>query len=486
MRLTRIVRTASFRLTLAFAGLFGLSALALYGAIYWMASEALEDQVRTSIETEVTALVADYNVSGFDDTVDDIRERVASTRKKTFYYLLADARGRKAAGNLASHAPYAGWRELTLRDAGPAGYVYDDGDGDGDGDARDADIDDDAVRNGDADDDTLLLFTFGTSLDNGSFLIVGENSERIHALERRILRAFAWAFAPTLLIGTLGGVVVSSGFLHRIDAINETSLAIMNGRLQDRVPMRGTADELDRLAGNLNRMLDRIQALMDSLNQVSSDIAHDLRTPLARLRQRLEQVREGDESVANYRRAIDRAIADTDSILTTFSSLLQIASIEGGGPAAGFVPVDLSQVFASVGATYEAVAEERGQVLDVAVEPGIFVRGDRELLMRMLVNLVENALRHTPAGTRIDMKLERTEGGARGIVADSGPGIPQAARTRVFDRFYRLEKSRSTPGSGLGLAMVAVIAETHGIDIELADNAPGLRVALQFTAIDPA
>jgi signal transduction histidine kinase len=310
--------------------------------------------------------------------------------------------------------------------------------------------------------------------------LVGEETDRIGEVEEAIVRAFGWAFGVTVVLGAMGGGVLSLGFLRRVDAINRTSRAIIEGRLAERVRTRGTGDELDRLALNLNEMLDRVQALMESLRQVSSDIAHDLRTPLSHLRQRLEGARSKARRIEDYETVVDQAISDTDAILATFAALLRIAQIEAGTRKAAFSTVDLSRIFQSITDAYGAVAEDRGQRLAVAIEPGLSVRGDRELLTQMLANLVENAIRHTPEGTRIQLALEQSPTGPVGIIADDGPGIPAEARDKVFRRFFRLERSRSTAGSGLGLSLVAAVADIHVIAITLADNEPGLKAVLDF------
>ncbi|HVI22571.1 MAG TPA: HAMP domain-containing sensor histidine kinase, partial [Myxococcales bacterium] len=262
-----------------------------------------------------------------------------------------------------------------------------------------------------------------------------------------------------------------------IDAINRTTNAIIEGNLSDRVPAQGTGDELDRLAANLNRMLDRIQALMGNVRQVSSDIAHDLRTPLTRLRHRLEAARAQSPEQGPV---LDRALEDIDELLAMFSALLRIAQIEAGAHRASFERVDLAEVFRHIADTYAPVADDQGQRLVSDVAPDLAIRGDRQLLVQMLANLVENALRHTPRGSTITLGLTDTPHGPRGVVADTGPGIPEEAREKVFQPFYRLEASRSTPGSGLGLALVAAIAGMHGIVIELSGNDPGLKVTLEF------
>jgi signal transduction histidine kinase len=274
--------------------------------------------------------------------------------------------------------------------------------------------------------------------------------------------------------------VLSAALLKRLDAFNRTSRAIVEGNLADRVPTRGTDDELDRLAANLNEMLDRIQSLMQTVRQVSNDIAHDLRTPLGRLRHRLEEARATATSVAAYQSAVERAVADVDELLEMFSALLRIAQIEAGTRRAAFATVDLSGLFLELAEAYGPVADDRRQRLRADVAGGIAYRGDRQLLVQMLANVLENALRHTPEGAAITLSLARTPEGTVGVVADDGPGIPDHARAKVFQPFFRLEASRNTPGSGLGLALVAAIADLHRIRLELAGNHPGLKVVLRF------
>lgn len=457
MRPSRIVRTTSFRLAAIYAGVFGASVLALIVVIYWIATEAMGQQLRAGIEAEVAALVEHDRAGGVTQVADAIRRRLASRRRATMYYLLTDPAGRKIAGNLLARPPHAGWSEL-----------------------RDPSDEEGDIEDGTAQSDERLVVAWGAGLADGTFLIVGEDTSRVVEAQEAILAALAWAVSATVLLATVGGIVVSLGFLRRVDAINRTSRAIIDGQLAQRIPTRGTDDDLDQLARNLNEMLDRIQALMESVRHVSNDIAHDLRTPLSRLRQRLESARLRARSVSDYEVAVDHAIADADAILATFAALLRIAQIESGSRKAAFTTVDLSGIFRSIVEAYGPVAEDRGQALASMIEPGIAARGDRELLTQMLANLVENAIRHAPADTRIAVELRDAARGPVGIVADTGPGIPADERARVFERFYRLERSRTSPGSGLGLALVAAVAQLHGIGVELQDNDPGLRVVLAF------
>ena len=280
---------------------------------------------------------------------------------------------------------------------------------------------------------------------------------------------------------------MSSGLLRRVEAISSTSRAIISGDLSQRIAIHGSGDEFDRLASSLNDMLDWIESLIEGMRQVSDNIAHDLRTPLTHLRQRLENVRIKSRSGAEYEAAIDRSIADTDAILQTFGALLRIAQIESRAQQLAFAELDLSEVLTTMVEVYEPAAQERQQRLLSRIDPGLITYGDRELMAQMIANLIENAIRHSPAATSIEVSASRSGDGVKIIVADSGPGIPECEHERVFQRFYRLDRSRATPGSGLGLSLVAAIATLHRVKIRLDDNRPGLRVSIEIpTAHSPA
>jgi signal transduction histidine kinase len=307
---------------------------------------------------------------------------------------------------------------------------------------------------------------------------VAQDADRLTEMQHAIARAFVWASGLALLLAIAGGALIGTSFLSRSDTITRTSLAIMEGDLSARIPVRGTHDEIDQLVSSLNAMLSRIQQLMDGLRQVSSDIAHDLRTPLGRLRQHLEDARARATTTADYDAATDAAIEEADELLETFSALLRIAQVEAGAQKRGFTDVDLSELVKSVGEAYQPAAEDSEHTLDYQIEDGVHLTGDRQLVAQMISNLVENALRHTPAGSTVSLARRRTGPGFEIEVADNGPGIPETEHERVFTRFYRLDRSRSTAGSGLGLALVKAIAGLHGLTIRLEDKKPGLGVVL--------
>ena len=454
MKTPKFIRTSSFRLAALYAGLFAASTAMLFGIVYWTTTSALREQVRLSLKNEMASFEAKFAMPG--ELRAEIEQRLASGKPQPFSYGLQDSLGHSLAGNLANLGMFEGWREAPVDD--------------------EENEDDDAT----GEHSNPVLFALGRRLPSGEYFTIATDASRIDEAQEAITDSFAWATAATLLLALAGGVVLSQGFLRRVDEINRTTRAIIGGDLTDRIRITGSGDELDQLGRNLNDMLDRLQGLMDGLKQVSNDIAHDLRTPLSRLKQRLEAVRSEANSVQEYKEAVDQAVQDADMALSTFGALLRIAQIESGTRRANFSDLDLSSLLANLATTYSAVAEDMGKTLVSSIDPDIHVRGDRELLTQLFVNLIENALRHTPNGAKVSLSLAHRDQGPFAEVGDNGPGIPENERRNVFKRFYRLERSRSTPGSGLGLASVAAIADLHTARIELVDNEPGLKVALQF------
>ncbi|HKA43005.1 MAG TPA: ATP-binding protein [Burkholderiales bacterium] len=457
MQPRRFLRSASFRLVVWYAAVFGTSVALLLAIVYWIVVSALNQQLRDAVERELTVLTEVYRNRGVDRAAAGIQLRVAELSPPRMYYLLQDAAGRRIAGNFPPMTPREGWAVMAIPAAGA-----------GEGPVKPS--------------AGSSLLAQGVRLPNGEFLLVGENRYRVVKAEEAIIGALGGGIAITVLLAFAGGALLAVGFLRRIEEINRTSRSIMAGNLFNRVPTRGSGDEMDQLAINLNAMLDRIQVLMESLKRVSDDIAHDLRTPLSRLRQRLEVARDRARTPEDYAAVVDRSLAEVDAILETFAALLRIAQIEAGSRRASFSDVSLEGVVHTVSEIYAPVAEDNGQRLEASVECAALVDGDRDLLMQMTANLLENSIRHCPPGALIAVRLA-AEGGAPVLrVADNGPGIPAAERERVFRRFYRLDASRSTPGSGLGLALVKAVADLHGATVELSDNHPGLRVVVRFRA----
>lgn len=459
MRRTRVFHTESFRLAALFAALFlGLTG-ALLVAVYWIVDRTQTAALVNVIEADISTIHNGYRGGGVNEAVEIIRQRLGSSDYSNVdlpggYILLEDAARGRLAGNLASIPPQLGLVSLPR----PQRQQED--------------------QKSDVHKMRSIVLGKGVYLADGLYLFVGRDTATLAAVRTRILQAFAWLAGATIILASLGGILFSVQFLRRIDAITKTCNAIVAGRFNDRIPLRGSNDELDRLASAINTMLDRIAALLDSLRQVSSDVAHDLRTPLTHLRQRLEHAHVASATVEDYSAAVSRAIADTDELLHVFTALLRISQIEAGTRVAAFSALSLSDLLNRIYEMYRPVAEDHGHVLQRNIRDAVNVRGDAELLTQLFVNLVENALRHTPPGTRIVVALDVSADAAVARVCDSGPGIDVDEREKVFRRFYRVTTSRTTPGNGLGLALVAAIAKLHQARIELSDNAPGLCVSI--------
>ncbi len=439
----RFARTSSFRLTLLYGALFSLSAALLFGLVYWIATGYVAGQIDSAIATEIAEERADGG-----GTLAGLKAVIATQARDASpgaYYLLQDARGHVVAGNLPAMPPRMGTQEWTLHNGS-------------------------VVRGR------------GLAAPQGGYLLVGLDASNLRELRHAIGYAFLWVVAGTLVLALIGGSVMSFSVLGRVEAISRASRRIVEGDLGQRVALRGTNDEFDHLATSLNAMLDRIEALMGGMRQVSSDIAHDLRTPLSRHRQRLELALLQGDSVEQLRATLGASLADIDTILETFSALLRIARLESRADPPPLLPLDLGQVAEDVTQAYRAVAEEQGHHLACQRMNPTPLRGSRDLLTQMFANLVENALRHTPAGTTISVTTARIDDVAVARVCDDGPGIPTAERAAAFRPFYRLEASRTTPGTGLGLALVAAIADLHGARVTLSDNRPGLRAEIRFDA----
>ncbi|HZZ30752.1 MAG TPA: HAMP domain-containing sensor histidine kinase [Phenylobacterium sp.] len=432
--------STSLRVAALYTALFALSVVALGVITLFSMRQALSAQFDARIRSESAALVQEYRAEGLRGVIDAIHEHDSTPGALDFG--LQGPGGRPLAGRLAAARTSTGWSRL---------------------------------RDGPREGESIRLYA--VALPDGYRLMVGDEEERVEALDGAVVRGFGLAFAGVVILGVVGGYALNRDVHRRLAAISGTAEAIIDGDLARRVPVRGSDDDLDRLALTFNRMLDRIAGLMESLRQVSSDVAHDLRTPLTRLRQRLET---GLADPQDRDSALEGALGDLDSILDTFAALLRIAQIESGARRAAFRPCDLASLAQTVAEAFAPSAEDNHQSLSLIAEGAVLVDGDVELLTQMLVNLVENALRHAGPAARITITVARLGRAPVLSVTDDGPGVPEAERDRVFDRFYRLEHSRSTPGSGLGLALVAAVAKLHGAEVALLAAEPGLEARVTF------
>src|SRR5215510_9397684 len=443
--LTRMVRTASFGLAVLYALLFATS-VAILGIVFFLTvATSLNRQITTRIDEEIALLQQELKSEGKDALVAEVQER--TNVFPALDYLLLDANGNRLAGDLSSMPSVVGWTDVS-------------------------------EPRGNRADPPRKIRIRNVALDQGLRLAVGDDLAPIENIRTALFEALGWLLLAVPLLSLAGGLALSFGFLQREDAMASTADVIIAGDLSQRIPTRGTNDNFDRLSATLNLMLDRIQALMESLRQVSNDIAHSLKTPLGHLRQKLRSARATNG--LKCKKAIDDAMAETENLLETFSALLRIAHIEAGTRRAGFGQIEISRLLANLGEAYTAAAEREGKSISVNVAPKITILGDKTLLTEMLSNLLDNALRHTPRGTNIEISLAQNGSGAVAFVADDGPGVPAEDRDLIFRRFYRTAPSAKIPGHGLGLSLAAAVADLHGIALSAEDNAPGLRMRIGF------
>lgn len=446
--MTSTFRSGAFRLALFFATVFAIGAIALVIVVDISVSRYAEQVTTDTLETEADRLQGQDRREGRRAVVDTIIGAKGDAGE--FRYALIDRRGIRIAGDLPS-APL-GWGKVKVPErASP----------------------------GDPADAAAEMRTYGVALGDRSLLAVGSNSYDIAELRDWLSTVALWTGIGITLLALCAGYLIASIFLRRLDRINTAANVVMLGGLSERLPVMGMGPEFDRLSGNLNRMLERIEALVTGMRQVSTDIAHDLRTPLTRLRQRLEATR-ASPSLETHRQAIDDATNQVDEILGMFRALLRIGSLEAGIGSDRFKMVDLSDILTRVAMAYQPAIEDQAKALRLSIEPDIAVEGDQELLAQLFNNLIENALVHTPANSMITIGLRREQNDAIAVVTDNGPGIPVDDRDKVLQRFYRLERSRALPGSGLGLSLAAAVARLHQADLSIADNHPGVAVSVCF------
>jgi len=444
-----LVLSAGVRFGIIYAGVFALSTLALAVFLWWSTAGLLDRQTEAAINADTQGLRERYADGGLLALEDTIEQRLMGNVDDDALYLLTDPALHKLAGNL-ERLPVRvlqdqGAYQLTIERAGHRGVAQ------------------------------VQHF----ELPGGFHLLVGRDVEVHTQMARLLTDALLWAAGVAMLLGTVGALAVRGLFRITLADVSATAAAISAGDLTRRVRVSGRGDEFDRLAETINDMLGRISRLMDGVRQVSNAIAHDLRTPIARARARLEDAAGHAASEADLRAAIERAEADLDGVVGIFNALLRIAEIEAGARRSAFADIDLAPLLLDLADLYGAVAEERGLVLRATIPPRVPAYGDREMIQQAVANLLDNALKFSPDGGVIELSVAVVPGqGPRVTVADSGPGIPEADRARATERFFRGETARSTAGSGLGLALVQAVATLHGGLLRLEDNQPGLRATL--------
>jgi len=444
---------------------FALFAAFLLGYFALNTRRLITEQITETVNAEITGLSEQYRQGGIRRLVIVIDAR--ARRPGSSLYLVTTFNGEALAGNVTALSPgildNPGWTETEYRRLDEAEKPASTG------------------RKPHPQHEALVRVF---QLPGGFRLLVGRDLEERERLYRIVLSAGRWSVAIVIVLGLAGGLFVSRRVLRRVDAMTETTKTIMDGDLGGRLPVDGTGDELDRLAQNLNAMLERIEALMQGLKEVSDNIAHDLKTPLTRLQNRAEEALRSAHSDAEYRAALEATIEESEGLIRTFNALLMIARAESGQARDDMNEFDAAEIAQDVGDLYEPLAEEKGITLKVEAGQPARLKGNRELISQALANLVDNAIKYAEPqeGAVINGEPARITVKALGSgdrillsVADSGPGIPQADRARAVERFVRLERSRSQPGSGLGLSLASAVARLHGGELTLEDNQPGLK-----------
>jgi signal transduction histidine kinase len=441
---TKVYRTTSFRLALIYTALTGISFVILLVVIFFSTTHFMRHQIDDSVSSEVGEILADSQEPGSILAV----VQGLSRHPAGFYYLFQDDHGVAQAGNLPALEALQGVREWP--------------------------------KSPNLKRSAFSAIRGRGVIVPGGYLFVGWSTHQLNEMEEMVVGAFAWGLVACIALALAGGWVMSARLMRRIETVSNTSRNIISEDLRQRLPVTQAADELDHLAESINGMLDRIEMLMEDLRQVTTDIAHDLRTPLTRLRQRLELASRPEIDVATVRNTLGLSVTEIDSILGIFAALLHIAQLQGGPRRAAFKDVDLTELLATIAELYRPTAEENGQILLETVDKALVVEGERELLMQLFANLTENALRHTPRGSTVTIRASRADGRLTVSVIDDGPGIPENMRGKVLQRFFRLEVSRTTIGNGLGLSLANAIVRAHEATLELADAAPGLRASVIF------
>lgn len=447
----RLLRSLSFRLTLLYFGLFGASIAVLCALFYWIGVARPLDEVRDAVAREAKAAADAYILSGGDELLTRLANRARAPATRKAFHAFIDENGRTVSANLPSwpSAPAEGWLALEA----------------------------DLYRDGVEEDNYAILYD--RVFSDGARLLIGRDAEDIEERQEQLTEALAWILGVSLLLALLGGAVMSRAIGGRLDAINRTARKVIEGDLSGRVPLRGSGDDFDRLSETLNVMLGRISESFSAVRRVSDSVAHELRTPLARLLVRLDALKEAPPGEASAR-LIEEALDDAIRLNRTFDALLRVARIESGRHVAGMRRVDLSALAADAAEFYAPDAEARSIALSGPTHGPLFIRADHDLVFQMTANLIDNALKYTPVGGAVAVDVKAVGDSIALSISDNGRGVGASDRERLTERFYRGEGVDDVPGEGLGLSLVAAVAERHRARLAFVDNSPGLRVEIAF------
>ena len=454
----KFVHSWTFRVVAIYAALFAVSVLTLLGFIYVTTVGFIDRQINETIATEANGLYDQYREHGLNGLIQVINERIAADRFGDSIYLVTDPEYQMVVGNLKE------WpRDMERRN-------------------RYASFTADRPGQEEGTSDTLQVRASSYVLSEGFHLLVGRNLRERQSFESLIVSSLFWSLVVTAGLALFGGLIMSRDMRRRLEAINRTAQQIIHGDLTRRMPVVGTDDEFDRLSLNLNDMLNQIDRLMHAMREVSDNVAHDLRSPLTRLKSRLELTLFGHGNPDQYRQAIEQAVTETDKILSTFNALLSIAQAEAGAGRGDMEILSADTLCADVAELYEPLAEAKSLGFTTDFNGPAQLSGNRHLLFQAVANLLDNAFKYAGEGGAIELAVRPLGDMVEIVVADRGPGIPEADREHVLQRFVRLESSRTTPGNGLGLSLVSAVASLHQGSFALEDNKPGLRAVLRLPA----
>lgn len=454
----KLLRSTAFRLVVLYMALFGVSVAALLVFVYTATMREMESQMKHTINIQRADLGRKFIIDGPKETAAAIQHLIAKDTSNSFVYLLLNRRWKVLAGNLerwpGGSPKRKDWITIPF------------------------------VRGNHRDGAAPMALAINSTLPGGYILLVGQSMENMEDIGQVIRRMIFISLGMTVVLGAAGGAILTWRIRHRLETVNQTCRKVMAGELQHRVVVTGSGDEFDHLAVNFNAMLGRINELIEGIRDISSNVAHDLRTPLTRLRNRLEQIEK------EYRAHPDRifpeiqqALRDIDALVGTFNAILRIAQVEGGAGIEQFQPFDLSQAVLDISDFYLPVAEEKQIRLSWDIEEHVIFTGDRHLLVQAMANLIDNAIKYTPSGGQVDIAFHKLKNMLVLTVMDTGPGIPPEFHQQVTKKFFRVEESRSTPGNGLGLSLAEAAVKLHGGHLQFINRETGgLAVNLQLPA----
>ncbi len=458
-KLARIIKTLTFRLALVYVGLFSLSVILLFAFIYTFEMNQLQDQISDSIRMQYSYLADEYRQSGSSGVEARIKELISDDSEGNEVYLLVNSKNEKLAGNLSEWPANAVKESKYEKDGNWSHFM---------------------IEGTRTNPKNVAVRAIIIPLSKWRNLLVGQSLQSNERIEQTIVQAFWASLALTLFMAFIGAIIMTRSVMRRINVINRSANTIIHGNLSVRIPFTQGGDEFDELSSNLNDMLDKIEMLLSSLSQFANNIAHDLRSPLNRIINRLDAGLRTIDNSNPARKILEKNIHDIQELVGTFNSILKISELEANTEFRAFAACNLSSIINNLVELYEPYGAEKNIAVTSEITDPLVIYGEKNLLTQAFANLLDNALKFTPEGGTIRITSHSTAKTTTIVVADNGPGIPPEYRHKVFEKFFRLEESRNTKGNGLGLSLVGAIARIHNIDIILADNNPGLRVELSF------